>query len=204
MEELKPCPFCGGDARLVKRDGATLVYCTKCERGTGLCRGDAAATMWNHRPAEDALKAEVERLKAELDAQKSVLKIAYSDIKRLCEEVEKWKKIAEGKERGKMSENKTCGECKYFNPESTFDCPLGHEGTCEAQEKVKNLKKRNDILLQTVSLLKIFIKQERDFTLELVKQSGDFRSPAFFKCQEYNQLIEIITDGEKKLKEVAE
>jgi hypothetical protein len=85
-----------------------------------------------------------------------------------------------------------------------IDCPLGQEGACEAQEKVKNLKKRNDILLQTVSLLKIFIKQERDFTLELVKQSGDFRSPNFFKCQEYNQLLEIITDGEKKLQEVAE
>lgn len=63
IKELKPCPWCGGDARMVKRDGASLIYCTKCERGTGLCRGDSAETIWNRRPAEDALKAEVARLK---------------------------------------------------------------------------------------------------------------------------------------------
>lgn len=71
-EDLKPCPFCGGEARLVKRDGASLVYCTKCERGTGLCRGDAAVTMWNTRPAEDEKDKEIERLKAALNEIRTI------------------------------------------------------------------------------------------------------------------------------------
>lgn len=41
----------------------------------------------------DILKAENERLKADLDAQKIVSKMAYHDIKRLCEELDMYKKM---------------------------------------------------------------------------------------------------------------
>lgn len=64
MSDLKPCPFCGNQARLVRRNGITLVWCKKCETGTGLCVGDGAITKWNTRPAEDAKDAEIARLKS--------------------------------------------------------------------------------------------------------------------------------------------
>ena len=28
--ELKPCPFCGGEAKVVKAKSAARIYCTKC------------------------------------------------------------------------------------------------------------------------------------------------------------------------------
>lgn len=100
MEDLKPCPFCGKTDKLEKEMFLDLVgwlYRVKCNRcpNTEPIMGsmEDAVKLWNTRPVEDALKAEVERLKEELDAQKSVSKIAYSDIKWLCEEVEKWKKM---------------------------------------------------------------------------------------------------------------
>ena len=33
MEELKPCPFCGGKARLLVNDGVKVI-CSKCYIGT--------------------------------------------------------------------------------------------------------------------------------------------------------------------------
>lgn len=102
-EELKPCPMCG--AKPVSKDKHHLAICHEphCffahplhNANFNIISSDSVAEQikaWNTRPAEDDLKAEIEGLKADLDAQKSVSKIAYSDIKWLCEEVEKWKKM---------------------------------------------------------------------------------------------------------------
>ena len=66
-EELKPCPFCGSEAKEIIRDNASLVYCNKCERGTGLCKGaDSARKLWNTRPIEDGKDKEIVRLKRAL------------------------------------------------------------------------------------------------------------------------------------------
>ena len=81
MSELKPCPFCGGVAEM-KRQGndytkkrRIVVRCPACR----LERADAAihhsmewlegvATKnWNHRPIEDALRAEVAVLREQRD-----------------------------------------------------------------------------------------------------------------------------------------
>jgi hypothetical protein len=52
---IKPCPFCGGKAKL-HTDGITTIICTDCgmmvsnqERGIAKLRG-----QWNHRPNERA------------------------------------------------------------------------------------------------------------------------------------------------------
>ena len=66
MNELKPCPFCKSRAEHYsfnyRKHTVRCVYClADCgEHDTP----ERAAFVWNTRPAEDALKAEVERLKA--------------------------------------------------------------------------------------------------------------------------------------------
>lgn len=52
-EELKPCPFCGGEARFETYGGtACAVVCQTCGCGTPtmlLDDGMIAADLWNHR-----------------------------------------------------------------------------------------------------------------------------------------------------------
>ncbi len=77
-EELKPCPFCGGEdvEHLLDGFGNWLVGCVTCDYRIQCvdCTEDDAIRYWNTRPAEDALKAEVERLKADNERLKKALK----------------------------------------------------------------------------------------------------------------------------------
>ena len=59
MSELKPCPFCGGEAHY--NPYLNKVWCSNKE-----CEGNSGSwkiAEWNTRPIEDALRAENERLK---------------------------------------------------------------------------------------------------------------------------------------------
>ncbi len=60
-EELKPCPFCGGEARFETYGGtACAVVCQTCGCGTPTMRlddGMIAADLWNRR-AERACRME--------------------------------------------------------------------------------------------------------------------------------------------------
>ena len=57
MEELKPCPFCGGKARLLVNDGVRVI-CSKCYAGTMIQRDsleresnsvETVVEAWNRR-----------------------------------------------------------------------------------------------------------------------------------------------------------
>lgn len=69
MTDRKPCPFCGNLLEIVHKNGRKYVRCI-----SGTCifetarhgyhiSDDELIKRCNRRPAEDALKAEVERLK---------------------------------------------------------------------------------------------------------------------------------------------
>ena len=68
MNQLKACPFCGSNDIEVKQyynDGwYWFVTCKNCKAEKIHQFKGVAIQEWNTRPAEDALKAEVERLKA--------------------------------------------------------------------------------------------------------------------------------------------
>lgn len=76
-EELRECPFCGGTHSINVINFITGDSFRKCD----ICGAEApetktpeeAAEKWNTRPAEDALKAEVERLKAEIKRIKMLI-----------------------------------------------------------------------------------------------------------------------------------
>ena len=70
MDDLKPCPFCCGEdvEHLPDGFGNWLVGCVTCDYRIQCvtCTEEEAIRYWNTRPTEDALTAEVERLKAEM------------------------------------------------------------------------------------------------------------------------------------------
>ncbi|CNE89936.1 Lar family restriction alleviation protein [Yersinia enterocolitica] len=75
IEELKPCPFCGGKAHLLTSNGSFLVECSVCLTdflngpvGIGWYRSEKdAAAGWNDRPIERALIAQLEAAQKERD-----------------------------------------------------------------------------------------------------------------------------------------
>ena len=65
MSELKPCPFCGGEATIPTIDSAHRyhVQCSKCRKYTWCSSRDRAIADWNARSDTYALGEAVERVK---------------------------------------------------------------------------------------------------------------------------------------------
>ncbi len=68
MSELKPCPFCGGEAAFDFDDsGYEWIYCRKCgintdtEISTDCCAKEKLSKAWNNRPHDNKIKAEAVR-----------------------------------------------------------------------------------------------------------------------------------------------
>jgi hypothetical protein len=71
--ELKKCPFCGSEAGIDEDDNTLLRYRVSCFKGCGdgdlwFKTKEEAVDHWNHRPIENALQADNERLKDERDS----------------------------------------------------------------------------------------------------------------------------------------
>ena len=70
-EELRPCPFCGGEAELCYSEVDT--FCRKCNVMQ-------ETELWNTRPTEDALRLRIAELEAELKITDELLKEATETI----------------------------------------------------------------------------------------------------------------------------
>ena len=70
-EELRPCPFCGGEAELCYSEVDT--FCRKCNVMQ-------ETELWNTRPIEDALRLRIAELEAELKITDELLKEATETI----------------------------------------------------------------------------------------------------------------------------
>ena len=67
MTDLKPCPFCGRKniADYLSESGEILTYCIDCFEDTN--GHPDRFDVWNTRPIEDALRAELDDLKKRLE-----------------------------------------------------------------------------------------------------------------------------------------
>lgn len=95
--ELRECPFCGNDAVFHYIKDSRYHCWVECENGDadiGMFSNDELAIKhWNTRPAEDALQAEIERLKSDLEMQENLIRQMYLENNRAWDEVEGWKKL---------------------------------------------------------------------------------------------------------------
>lgn len=69
-EEIKPCPYCGANAKAESSSGAWMVFCDNASEGCSLGFVDTESTYyeeaiikWNTRPLEEKLQKENEELK---------------------------------------------------------------------------------------------------------------------------------------------
>ena len=67
MDKLKPCPFCGKRVEISQSylSFRYFIQCEDCCSTVAYDTKEEISKFWNTRPAEEALKAEVEMLKAE-------------------------------------------------------------------------------------------------------------------------------------------
>ena len=83
MEERKTCPFCG---KLPTGNDLIMCHNDKCPLGYYGWKHAMSLDAWQTRPIEDALRAELERLREEIARLKAELERAQARIAELEEQ----------------------------------------------------------------------------------------------------------------------
>ena len=102
MSELKPCPFCGESAPDVEIHRNEIV-CTVCTASSGKHFADDPITMWNTRPAEEQLRAKLEKANAAINEMKYFLETVIANKSQYSMPVgeDGYKLMANGKHHAK-------------------------------------------------------------------------------------------------------
>jgi uncharacterized Zn finger protein (UPF0148 family) len=84
MTQLKPCPFCGNKVYAELEQQTRWICCPNCEQGiegdADCITANALVELWNSRPAEDKLLADIANLQDWLGAWKESLDISMQTI----------------------------------------------------------------------------------------------------------------------------
>ena len=73
-EELKRCPFCGGEAKCIEFYGLYHVICCNCHiAGKDCPRRESAVSAWNTRKIEEEQAAEIARLLGNIETIKKIV-----------------------------------------------------------------------------------------------------------------------------------
>lgn len=126
MNELKPCPFCGGKVEIVgiKNGNSFIVWCENCGLGFGIEKEYYLYQIigaWNHR-AEQGQSEKVAELKRELERVKQERDAAVKDLDALRKKTG-WK----------------C-DCCYYNDNYNRDVCTGCDYNSDNNWKWRGLK----------------------------------------------------------------
>ena len=73
--KLKPCPFCGGEAYLVGKEGKVFaIECGSCFFKIGATTEKDVVEYWNARPIEENLNEQIGRFKKYAEALEKEIK----------------------------------------------------------------------------------------------------------------------------------
>lgn len=133
MDELKPCPFCGGKKYIEKQtnDYGSYVICRKCGSASGFFKMQKEAVeAWNSRQIEDALQKKLDESRED-NAEN--MEYHVEERERLKKEIEELRGCVAFSERLRILELlKSC--CNEFAPRnSAFPVCCRNEWGVDAQ-----------------------------------------------------------------------
>ena len=82
-ENLKRCPFCGGEAKCIEYYGLYHVVCCDCYTTGRDCTSiETACKAWNSRPIENELNEKIGKLEAENKRLKEALEVILDEAQK--------------------------------------------------------------------------------------------------------------------------